>query len=207
MHPNPAYRGVDAARCLAFARERGFGTLTLAGPDGPLASHIPFVLSEDGRALAAHVVRSNPIWRVLRDGPAQALMAVLGPDGYVSPDWYGAPEQVPTWNYVAVHLRGEMRLLKEDALHAHLDALSAGFERRLAPKTPWTTAKMDRDVLDRMMRTIAPVELAIESVDGTWKLGQNKDQTARVGAAEGMTASDIGSETGALAALMRDPPA
>ncbi|MEL7463960.1 MAG: FMN-binding negative transcriptional regulator [Pseudomonadota bacterium] len=207
MHPNPAFRGVDAARNLAFARERSFGVLTVVGDDAPLISHIPFVLAEDGEAIMAHIVKSNPIWRALRDGPRTAAMIVSGPDAYVSPDWYGVDDQVPTWNYVAVHLRGEVRLADEAGMRAHADELSGQFEARLAPKPIWKTEKMDEEALHRMMRMIAPIEMTIESVDGTWKLGQNKADEARQGAVEGMKTSEIGSEIASLAALMADPPA
>lgn len=207
MHPNPIYRGADEARNLAFARRRGFGALTICGPEGPLVAHVPFVMSEDGRELAAHLVKSNPVWRALRDGPAQALLAVTGPDGYVSPDWYGVDDQVPTWNYVAVHLRGALARAPEERLRAHLDALSAEFEARLAPKPVWRADKMDPEALARMMRMIAPVTLGIESVDGTWKLSQNKTDGARLGAASGMESSPVGMELAALADLMRRPPA
>lgn len=206
MHPNPIYRGVDAARNLDFARERGFGVLTINGEDGPLAAHVPFVMAAEGGALAAHIVRSNPLWRALRAGPARALMAVSGPDGYVSPDWYGIEDQVPTWNYVAVHLRGELRLLEESALAPHLEALSEGFERRLAPKPVWRMDKVAPEALARMMRMIAPVELRIESVEGTWKLAQNKPEAARLGAGDALAAGGFGQEVAALAELMRAPP-
>ena len=206
MHPNPAFRGVEAARNIEFARERGFGMLTLAGAEGPLASHVPFTLSPDGAALGAHVVKSNPIWRRLREGPVMAVMAVNGPDGYISPDWYETPDQVPTWNYVAVHLRGALRLVEDDRLRGHLDALSEQFEARLAPKPIWKTDKVAPEALSRMLRMLAPVEMAVDGVEGTWKLGQNKPEGAAERAAAGLATSDIGSELGALAALMKTPP-
>ncbi len=206
MHPNPVFRHADRARCIAFARARGFGMLTMAGEDGPLASHIPFVMNAEGARLFAHIVRSNPIWRALRAGPAKALLAVSGPDGYISPDWYGRPELVPTWNYVAVHLRGELRLRDEAEMRAHLDELSENFETRLLPKTPWTADKMDPETLARLMRTIAPVEMSVDTADGTWKLGQNREEPARLAAAEALSVSEIGAGTAALAALMRKPP-
>ncbi len=203
MHPNPIYRGAEAATNLAYARQRGFGMLTIAGPDGPLASHIPFVLSEDGARLDAHIVRSNPIRKALEDGPAAALLAVSGPDGYISPDWYGMEDQVPTWNYVAVHLRGRLTLADPDGLCAHLDALAASFEERIAGKKPWTTAKMTPEALDRLMRMILPVTMTVEQVDGTWKFSQNKPDAARLGAANAVTAGGIGAEFAALAEMMR----
>ena len=65
MHPNPVFHDADAARNLAFARDRGFGVLAMNAPEGPLISHVPFVLSGDGASVALHLVRSNPIARLL----------------------------------------------------------------------------------------------------------------------------------------------
>jgi transcriptional regulator len=202
MHPNPAYRQQPEARALEFARERGFGALTVSGPDGVLAAHVPFVMA-DGR-IAAHLVRSNPLVRHLKDGPATALMIVSGPDGYISPDWYGEGDRVPTWNYVAVHLRGELRLVDEDRLLADLDRLSSNFETRLAPKPIWKTSKMTPEVLARLQRQIVPVEMTIENIDSTFKLNQNGADSSRLGAAAGLAEGGTpGMETAALAALMR----
>ena len=203
MHPNPVFRREPRELALEFAGERGFGALTVAVPEGVLAVHVPFVL-EEGRVLA-HLVRANPLARHLRGGPAGALLIVSGPDGYVSPDWYGEPQLVPTWNYVAVHLRGELRLLEETALRHVLDRLSGNFEQRLAPKIPWTTGKVDDQLLARMMRQIIPIEMSVETVDSTFKLNQNRSETARAGAATALAAGDTpGMETRALAALMQE---
>jgi transcriptional regulator len=203
MHPNPAFRKESETRALGFARARSFGAMTAVGSEGVLAAHIPFVL--EGRMLAAHIVRSNPLARHLRDGAKPALMIVSGPDGYISPDWYGEPDRVPTWNYVAVHLRGSLRLIEEDRLLAHLDRLSANFEERLLPKKPWKTGKMTPDVLEKMLRQIVPVEFDIEHVDSTFKFGQNRGAELMRGAVAGLEAGGTpGSETLALAALMRD---
>lgn len=201
MHPNPAFRQASDAANLAFARARGFGTLTVNGEAVPLVSHVPFLLDDAGTTAELHLVRSNPIARRVT-GPTPATLAVLGPDGYVSPDWYGDANQVPTWNYVAVHLRGRLEPMDAAGLRAHLDRLSGHFEGRL-PKTPWTTDKMDPETLSRMMRTILPFRLRIDAVHGTWKLNQNKTRQMREGAAEGIAGSDLGQELTALAELMR----
>jgi transcriptional regulator len=203
MHPNPAFRQIGPDRNLDFARSRGFGILAVAGPTGPLVSHVPFLIAPDGASLDLHLVRSNPILAVL---PAPAVIAVSGPDGYVSPDWYGVADQVPTWNYIAVHLRGVLGALPPQDMRDLLDRQSAGFESRLAPKQPWTVAKMSPDARDRMMRAIIPCRMPIAAIDGTWKLGQNKPEEVRLAAAAGMERSGIGAETRALAALMRAPP-
>ncbi|MEM6466427.1 MAG: FMN-binding negative transcriptional regulator [Pseudomonadota bacterium] len=204
MHPNPSFRKETHAQNLAFARARSFGVLTLGGADGPLAAHIPFVLNEAGDAFEGHLVRSNPILRVL-DAPQPALMIVSGSDGYVSPDWYEIEDQVPTWNYVAVHLRGQLRRLPQEALEPHSRALSAQFEGRLRPKTPWTQDKMQPETLAKMQRMIVPIRFDIEEVSGTWKLNQNKSDTARLAAARQMPQSE-GQELDRLAELMTHPP-
>ena len=202
MHPNPVFHTQTDERNLAFARERAFGVLAVCGPDGPLLSHIPFLLDEDGAHIWLHLVRSNPIVRALKS-PQPARIAVVGPDSYVSPDWYGVKDQVPTWNYVAVHVTGTLELLPQDQLHGILDRQSVFFEDRLAPKTPWTSAKMSEGVMERMMRAIVPCRIKVMGVDGTWKLNQNKPEAVRQSAADHVEAYGLGTDIRLLAALMR----
>ncbi|MDB4053371.1 FMN-binding negative transcriptional regulator [Octadecabacter sp.] len=204
MHPNPIYRRTTDARAFDLVRDRAFGQITLTGPDGLLASHIPVLLASDETTLDMHLVRSNPILRLL-DTPQDALLAVMGPDGYVSPDWYGSDDQVPKWNYAAVQIRGTLEALDHATMHDMLDRQSAHFEDQLS-KTPWTTAKMTPDVLKKMMRQIVPCRMTITDVQSTFKLNQNKPDDVRLRAADAMESSGIGMETATLAALMRNPP-
>ena len=198
MHSNPAFRRADQERNIAAARSRSFGILSVNGAESPLFSHVPFVLNADGTVLAAHLTRSNPILRALSQ-PTPAAVIVESVSGYISPDWYAMEDQVPTYNYVAVHLRGRLRQLGDDRLRPHLDALSEVFERRLAPKPAWTADKMDDAALARMLRQIVPVEMVVDQVEGTWKLGQNKPDAARIAAAEKASPQALGD-------LMRNPP-
>ena len=202
MHPNTAFRRAPQQAALDLARRRGFGILSINGPDGPLLAHVPFLLDAGGGTLDLHLVRSNPVLRAL---PAPAVLAVSGPDGYVSPDWYGIADQVPTWNYVAVHLRGHLDALPQTAMRDMLDRQSASFERRLAGKPPWMPAKMTPDVLDRMLRQIVPCRLAVTAIDSTYKLGQNKPDAVRARAAAAI-ADGFGQDLDDLARLMREPP-
>ncbi|GKY86589.1 FMN-binding negative transcriptional regulator [Sinisalibacter aestuarii] len=208
MHPNPVFRSRPPAANIDFARERGFGVVSVNGNIGPLAVHVPFVLSDDGETVLMHLMRSNPLMSVLSQ-PLPALLTVSGPDGYVSPDWYGVPDQVPTWNYVAVQLRGHLERLPDERLEDVLDTLTERFEAPLASKTPWRAEKMTPDLRSRMMRAIVPVRLVIEEVSGTWKLSQNKPEAVRLAAADAVGGGQ-GQELDALSALMRhlpeDPP-
>jgi len=186
MHPNPAFRKSPAEANLAFARRRGFGTLCVNGQDGPLLAHVPFLLSPDGTQAEMHLARSNAI---LRAGlPAPAVLAVQDHDFYVSPDWYEMEDQVPTWNYVAVHLRGALELRPETALEEHVNALSDTFEARLSPKPAWTSSKMTDGAMERMLRMIQPVLLRVSLIEGTWKMNQNKPEEARQGVIQALTA-------------------
>lgn len=203
MHPNPIFHDADARRNMAFARERGFGVLAANGHAGPMVSHLPFLLHDDHADL--HLLRSNPIARAL-DTPLPVTLAVSGPDTYVSPDWYAVPDQVPTWNYVAVHLTGTLERRPQDELHALLDRQSAFYEDRLLPKPPWKTAKMAPEVMEKMMRMIVPCRMIVTGVDGTWKLNQNKPDDVRLRAAQQVDAYGFGTDTALIAAMMRGVP-
>ncbi|MEO8529935.1 MAG: FMN-binding negative transcriptional regulator, partial [Deltaproteobacteria bacterium] len=96
MHPNPVYRGVSEHQSLAFVMKRGFGILMLNGDPVPMVAHAPVLLAEDGKSLDLHLARSNAIARAVKD-EAPAVFACVGPNAYVSPDWYGIDDQVPTW--------------------------------------------------------------------------------------------------------------
>src|ERR1700712_3329112 len=119
MYTPPMFKP-DRAASLAFAQARGFGLVCAWDGAKPIASPLPFFLSfaDDGTPHAAfHVARHNPLVK-LAGATGAWLLAVNGPDAYVSPDWYVSPDQVPTWLYQAVHLMGTVRKLAvaQDAL-------------------------------------------------------------------------------------------
>lgn len=205
MHPNPAFRQEPQERHLDFAAQTGFGMLcaTPAPDQAPLLAHVPFLLSSDRLSAELHLVRANPIVKIKTD-PLPAVIAIQGPHAYISPDWYETEQQVPTWNYVAVHLRGALIRLEQGEIRRVVDELSAHFESRIDGKTPWRSAKLQAEALERMLIQIVPYRFEIEEVNGTWKLNQNKPEDARMSAAERVSGSTIGQETAALAALMQD---
>lgn len=197
MHPNAAFRWEDRAAMRELVSALGFGAVFAATPDGPRVAHVPVVWLDDD-TLGCHIARGNGIARHL-DG-ATALFVAQGPDGYISPDWYSlGPDQVPTWNYVAVELEGTMRRMDDAALIDQLDRLSAEQEARLAPKAPWTRDKMDAKLFGQMTRAIIGYRLEIQGWRGTRKLGQTKPEPARLAAADGAEAAG----RRAIAHLMR----
>ena len=206
MHPNPVYRPDNRAESIAFAREAGFGMLAVSAADtAPLMSHIPFLLNPDGSEAQLHLVRSNPIARRVATA-TPARIALQGPHGYVSPDWYGNDDQVPTWNYVAIHLTGTLEPLPDDSLPDLLARQSALFESMLAPKPEWKMDKLSPETAERLMRQIRPYRLVISAIDSTWKLSQNKSDDQRLTAADHLGAQGLGNDAALLATLMRRPP-
>ena len=193
MHPNRVFHWADEREMLAFVAQVSFATICV---DGPAAVYAPLVVAAPDRLLF-HVSRRNPAAAKLEG--ARALASVLGPDFYVSPDWYGTDDQVPTWNYVVVEAEGSLRRLDDDELAALLDRLSAEHEVRLAPKTPWTRDKMTPGRFEAMLKAIVGYELRIEALRGSRKLGQNKRAEERERVADAL--AELGRED--HAGLMR----
>jgi transcriptional regulator len=183
MYTPPMFKP-DRAASLAFAQARGFGTVCAWDGSKPIASSLPFYLAyaDDGTPHAAfHVARHNPLAK-LADGRSW-LIAVNDADAYVSPDWYASPDQVPTWLYRTVHLTGAVRMMPDSALGSHLDALSAKFESWLAPKPPWTSAKMTAGRLETMKKAIVGLVMTVGEVEGSFKLNQHKSDVDHVAVA------------------------
>jgi transcriptional regulator len=186
MHPAPVNHLTDPNRLAALVAERGFGLVIGRTADGgPAAAHTP-VLLKDG-LLRFHLSRANRL--VFQDGDI-ALAVITGADAYVSPDWYGEPDQVPTWNYLSVEAEGPVTRLDEIGAAQLLDDLSAEFEGRLAPKRPWTRGKMTPGRFEAMLKGISAFSMQVERLEGIEKLSQNKSPQAQAAAAGWMAAVD-----------------
>jgi transcriptional regulator len=178
----PAVHKISPEVAMQFVRDRAFGVMIAVDGAHPVAVHVPFLVEtkNDGSLrLEAHVARANPFHETIARAPS-VLITVSGPDAYISPDWYVAKDQVPTWNYIAVHLRGTARILSADAAAGHSDRLSAAFEARLVPKPPWRAEKMSQDKRRAMLAAIVAFELEVTGFDASWKLGQHKPRADRI---------------------------
>jgi transcriptional regulator len=182
MHPATMFREGEVEPLLAHLAAHPFVTL-VAAPEGRLfVAHAPVVVRrlEGGLALDFHLARSNALAPALAQG-FRAVAVSLAADAYVSPDWYESADQVPTWNYVSVEAEGPVAALDEAGLITLLDDLSAQEEARLAPKPPWTRDKLTDRRFEALSRAVVGARLAVERLEGTTKLGQNKDVADRTG--------------------------
>ena len=180
----------DSAAITRVLETFGFATLITSVPGAEtMVSHVPLLHeARDGTqgVLIGHVAAANPHAALLSEGVTFALFH--GPHGYVSPNWYETPaSSVPTWNYVAVHVHGRIeRIDGLDAKRDIVDQLSSRHEASF-PK-PWTIAKMEPALLDRMLGAIVGFRMTIERIDAKFKLTQNRSAADRAGVINGLEA-------------------
>lgn len=166
------------------------GLLITAGPEGPLASPLPFLgVEAEGRLrLTCHLARPNPHLEALA-GAGDCLVVFQGAEAYVTPSWYPSKAETervtPTWNYEMVQVRGIPTLRPErDWLAAHVDALTAAQEFRRP--APWAPSDAPADYIDSMLRGIVGLEIEITEIRGKWKMSQNRLAQDADGAARGL---------------------
>ncbi len=184
--------------------EMRFGTLITVADDGPMATHIPmFVDRERGPhgTVFGHIARANPQWE-LSNTAIPALAVFVGPQSYITPSWYETKRQtgkvVPTWQYLAVHARGRIAFIQEpERLHDIVRRSTVTQERHR--DHPWAVEDAPLEYVQSQLRAIVGFEIALEVIEGAWKLGQNKNEADRRGVVEGLEACD----RAALAQLVR----
>jgi len=196
------YRQRDAGVLFEAMRAHPFATIISAGDDGaPAASWIPFVIEGTPQqpVVFGHLARQNDQWR--QWGAGTPLLALFqGPHHYISPAWYDSEPNVPTWNYVAVQVRGRPRLLEEPVeVEAMLDRLVAALES--TREQPWQLAAQPAAYRARQAGGIVGFELIVEQVTGAWKLSQRASAPDREGAIAGLRAAG-GDDALAIARLM-----
>lgn len=203
MYQPAAFAVTDPAEIEAVLARLRLGCLITHDADGFCATHAPFLYEPERRVLTAHIARANPHWE--RAGSTRALAVFQGADAYVSPSWYPSKRQhakvVPTWNYEAAHVHGQLTWRHEaEWLRAQVGALS---DRHEAPRAqPWAVSDAPKDYVQAMLRGIVGLELTIEKVEVNRKLSQNRPEADREGVIAGLSASDAETDR-QMAAIMR----
>jgi len=190
MYTPPAYAEHDSAALHAFMRAHSFATLVTVGEGGANATHLPFLLREwgavgrpgadqRGPVLITHLARANPQWRDLQAG-APALVLFQGPHAFISPSWYENQQTFPTWNYTAVHVRGQPRLIEApEDIRAVLQNTVATYDTPLGGT--WRFDAMPDTLTLPRLKAIAALEIPLTSVEGKMKLNQDKSVVDRLG--------------------------
>lgn len=165
----------DVAEMRDLVRRVGSAELVTAGEDGyPVATLLPVIWDED--RLVLHMARANPHWRSIRPG-TPALAVLTGPQAYVSAGWYPSKTEhgrvVPTWNYSSVHLAGRATVHDDAAwLREAVTRLTDLHEQPRADR--WAVDDAPPAYVEKQLRAIVGVEVAVERVEGKAKLSQNR---------------------------------
>ena len=202
MYVPASFLQSDRQVLTGFIGQNSFGLLVSRSGDEPFATHLPLLFDpsagEHGHLLG-HFARANPQWRELRG--QQVLAIFSGPHAYVSPTWYGVPNMVPTWNYLAVHVYGRCELVEDEASLLELLTETARTYERSLP-TPWTFDR-DNPQIGKMLKAIVGFRIEVSRIEGKWKLGQNHSPGMRENVVAELSVSKD-PEARAIAALMAE---
>ncbi|ARU61350.1 hypothetical protein CBW65_10320 [Tumebacillus avium] len=201
MYTPSHFKMEELAEIQEFIKAHSFGILFSQTDQGPTGTHLPFYLVEaEGEygVLYGHMARANPHWK----STAQDVLVVLaGPHHYISPTWYQAPDNVPTWNYTAVHAYGQIEIFEErEALLELLDRSTDFFEAGM-PK-PWKMAE-SQEYAERILGGIVGFKIVLTKLEGKQKLNQNKSPQLQQNVIDGLRAQE-NSQAHAVAELMEE---
>ncbi|MEX0273410.1 MAG: FMN-binding negative transcriptional regulator [Flavobacteriaceae bacterium] len=173
MYIPPKYENKDLGEVREFIAQNSFGILVSQVDGRPWATHIPLELEKDENGndiLMGHIAKANPQWQYFQD-QHEVLCIFNGPHSYVSSSWYH-DEEVPTWNYVAVHVHGQLNILTESevmaALHRLVDRYEAASER------PISLHHMSPKTL-RQIKGVIGFSISIKKVSAAFKLSQGRE--------------------------------
>ncbi len=191
----------DRARAVRAMREQSFALVISSGAEGsePFVTHCPLVVDDAGTRIVGHLARANPHWKLWEQG-GRVLVVFPGAHAYVSPSWYESRAAVPTWNYVAVHAAGPVRILESrEQRHDALIQLVKAHEPAFLEQ--WNG--QDEDFRVKLLDAIVAFEVGIERLDVKLKLSQNRSAADRASVIEHLdTARD--DEARSVARWMKD---
>ena len=172
MYVSHFYREEDLKKVADFVREHDFATMVLSQDNIPVASHLlmDFETSPDGTWLVSgHMARANKLWRAF-DSTKEVLLIFGGPNTYISPTWYNHLN-VPTWNYIAVHLYGAPRVI---ASGPELEEILARLIKRYETQSDYRMETLPADFREKEMRGIVGFQVKVTRVEANFKLSQNR---------------------------------
>lgn len=175
MFRPPIFQPTDTQKVLDFVKHNGFAIVVSQQNNVPIATHIPLIVStlSDGRQiLHGHISKANPQWQNWTE-QSEVLAIFNGPHAYVSSSWYDHPN-VPTWNYIAVHIYGKPRILEGDELVASVSQLVEKYEDGRPNR--FQMKDLPEKVLKREFRGIVGLEIEITRVEAAYKLSQNRNE-------------------------------
>ncbi|MGG4491254.1 FMN-binding negative transcriptional regulator [Metabacillus idriensis] len=159
----------DETISFGIMREHSFATLFSQHNGMPFATHLPLILNKENSTLYGHFARPNPQWTDIKN---QTVLAIFhGPHCYISPSWYETNKAVPTWNYVTVHVYGEVELLEDE--HELMNSLHDMVSKYETPDSSYRLHNVDSEYLSGMNKGVQGFKIKISKIEGKAKLSQN----------------------------------
>ncbi|OCX63933.1 protease [Lysinibacillus sp. AR18-8] len=173
MYVPKYYKVSDLEEIKEFIQHNSFATIVSIRKGKPIAAHIPVLLKkiEDDYYLTGHLAYGNPLWKTFEE--VQDILVIFnGPHAYISSSWY-EHENVPTWNYQAVHVYGKASLIEGIALEKDLTSLLEKYESFRENPVLWD--KLSPELLQQEMKGIKGFKIKVEEVQAAYKLSQNRN--------------------------------
>lgn len=174
MYTPSHYKNNDIEEIKDFLNHNSFGILINVVDNKPWGTHIPLELEtdENGRdILVGHIAKANPQWKSF-GSDAEVLCIFNGPHAYVSSSWY-KEEEVPTWNYIAVHVYGTLKVLSEEETMQSMHRLVEKYEK--SSKNPISLKNMSQKTL-RQVKGVVGFQIQISDIQATYKLSQTRTE-------------------------------
>jgi len=171
MYTPKSNRNENKSEIIEFVKQNGFGILVSTVNGKPWATHLPLVINKGGTNLSGHLARGNAQWRELNSNE-EVLVIFTGPHAYISSSWYDH-ENVPTWNYISVHIYGKIRITEGEEMLTSLKELTDKYEKDSLK--PVTVEGMSEKFLAAEIRGIVGIQIDITRIESTFKLSQNRD--------------------------------
>ena len=171
MHIPKYYREEDPEKILAFLKQNNFPAIVSFDGERPIATHAPVEVVNDEHGnitIYAHMSRANPQWKTF--GEQEILLIFQGAHTYISPRWYNHVN-VPTWNYMMVHVYGHVRFLEGDELVALFSRLVQHHEN----DTGYSLESLPQDFVMKEMKGTAGFAIQVTRIDAGYKLSQNRN--------------------------------
>ncbi|MCK8101449.1 MULTISPECIES: FMN-binding negative transcriptional regulator [Bacillus] len=157
-----------------FVQNNSFGTIVTTAQGKPIATHLPLQLMKEGDTyyITGHIAYGNPQWRTF-ETCEDVLVMFQGPHAYISSSWY-EKENVPTWNYQAVHVYGTASILNEEELKHDLTMLLQKYEKHR--KNPVLWDKLSPQLLESQLKGIVGFKMKVGEIQASYKLSQNRNE-------------------------------
>jgi transcriptional regulator len=172
MYTPIQYQNKDIEEIKKFLHHNSFGILINVVDHKPWGTHIPLELETDvdgNDILVGHIAKANPQWKHFKND-AEVLCIFNGPHAYVSSSWY-KEEEVPTWNYIAVHVYGALQVLTEEETMQSMHRLVDKYEK--SSKNPISLNNLSAKTL-RQVKGVVGFKITISDIQATYKLSQTQ---------------------------------